>query len=89
MAKAARCSNSGPPEDQPNSTKGFTMSDDTRQPEENEAKAPKKPRLRRPWPRRILIGAGVGTVVLAAVTYPAAAVPIGLGLTALQLIRQK
>jgi hypothetical protein len=40
-----------------------------------------------PWLRWVLIGGAAAALAAAAALYPAAAVPLGLGLAALQLLR--
>lgn len=75
------------PEDQPlHPAKGFTVANDTRTPK-NSQPEPAKPPRRRAWQRHALTGAAVVGVVATAFAYPPAAMPLGLGLAALQLLR--
>lgn len=64
------------------------MSNDTRTPENGQAEPPEEPKKPWPWKRWALVGAAVTAVAGTAVVYPQAAVPLGLGLTALQLLRR-
>jgi hypothetical protein len=62
---------------------------DTRTAKSDQNEPPQKPSGWTPWQRRLLIAVSVGSVIVSAIVYPPAAVPIGLGLTALELFLRK
>jgi hypothetical protein len=72
----------------PSRNEGFTMSNRTPERVAEQGSVPDKPRRPRA-PRPLLVAAAVAVVVGTAFAYPSAAVPIGLGLTMLELLRRR